>query len=188
MLEIKQVRHYKVPKYPKRDFYESRSGFIFPMINGGILSAGLTALVLYTSCNTPPIGVTGPPPLPPTMITEQEARIVINKIFSDNNVSLTEDVPFSFVSNNGTVELNLDGYNKILKIGYEYLSDEDLRSNLLPAYEDLKQKFSNSNTPPIIKVFDAGYYYTQEMKNEAMKKIEDQVTEFIKSLRLSGNL
>jgi hypothetical protein len=189
MLEIKQLKSYKVPKYPEGHYYELKvKGDRNPGVTFGILAAGLSTLVLYTSCNCQPIGVTGPPPVPSLMISEQEARMAIKKIFQENGIEFKEDFPYSFVSDNETIQVNLDGYNENKKVGYEYFSEQDITGADSSANEKLRQKYVDNITSPMIEVLSPANYYDEETKKEALQQIEKEVNEFIKSLRSSGNL
>jgi hypothetical protein len=189
MLEIKQLKSYKVPKYPEGRYHELKAkGDKKPAVTFGILSAGLSALVLYASCNCQPIGVTGPPPVPSLMISEQEARMAIKKIFQDNGIMFQEDFPYSFVSDNETIQVDLDGYDENRKVGYEYFSEHDISGDNSAANEKLRQKYLNNITSPMIEVVDPAYYYNDETRGEALQQIEKAVNGFIKSLRSNGNL
>jgi hypothetical protein len=189
MLEIKRLKSYKVPKYPEGHYYEVKvNGDRNPGVTSGILAAGLSTLILYTSCNCQPIGVTGPPPVPSLMISEQEARMAIKKIFQDNGITFKEDIPYSFVTDNETIQVNLDGYDESRKVGYEYFSEQDISGENSAANEKLRQKYLNNLTSPIIKILDPANYYDEETKKEALQQIEKEVNEFIKSLRSNGNL
>lgn len=66
-------------------------------------------------------GTTEPEPFP-HLVTEEEARTRINDIFIKNGINLEADVPFSFyLGDPDPYNLELDGFNKELNIGYEYI-------------------------------------------------------------------
>ncbi|MBM4433431.1 MAG: hypothetical protein FJ025_05465, partial [Chloroflexi bacterium] len=136
MLRIEQIKSYKIPRYPHGLYYE-RSCTHPWKVTGSVASLAVLAL-LVSSCKPgggiepppttvvvepPPSGVVGPPPMPPELVTEREARTVINEVFVKNGINLEEDVPFSFSpSDQNPISLELDGFNKDLNIGYEYIT------------------------------------------------------------------
>lgn len=122
MLKIRQIKNYSIPKYPQGIYYPKPD----PAIVGYGKGAAATALItlLFEACGNG--GQTGPPPVPPELVTESEARVVIDQVFADNNVDLAHDVPKFFAHPPGdSTELDLDGYNDSLDVGYEYISGQD---------------------------------------------------------------
>jgi hypothetical protein len=125
MLKIKIINKYTLPRYPA-GIYHSRPEPKSIKIAKGSLAVALMATFL-DSCNC--VGVTGPPPLPPEMVTENEARAVINRVFARNDIILEPDKSLTFhFTQNDSALLNLDGYNDSLKIGYEYIYQNDKSS------------------------------------------------------------
>ena len=119
--------------------------------------------------------------MPPKMLTEQEARSFIKQIFNKNGIQMEEDAPYVISSENGTITLDLDGYNKQLKIGYEYLSAEDLESFTPEMIANLKD-----TSGAFIQTIDRHYYY--DSKDTAFKDIEKSVQAFITNLKANGHL
>jgi len=123
MLRVRQIRAYAVPRYPKGRFEPWRQPTGVAMLKRGASSAVL--LFLLDSCGE--TGTTGPPPVRPDFLTENEARVAINQVFTNNGIQLTADVPLDVVvAPDDTVTVSLDGYNDSLKVGYEYLAGADL--------------------------------------------------------------
>jgi hypothetical protein len=146
----------------------------------------MLALIMYPSC-VRPVGVTGPPPMPPKMLTEQEARSFIKQVYNNNGIQMEEDVPYLLSSENGTTTLNLDGYNKQLKIGYEYLSAEDMESLTPEIITNLEKNSSRAdNAGTFIQTISEHYYY--DSKDAAFEDIEKSVQSFITELKANGHL
>jgi hypothetical protein len=187
MLEIKKVKTYEIPKYPQGEFVAPAKTGWSPAAAGAI-STSLSALLLYSACGPiQPFGVVGPPPMPPNLITEQEARNAIKQIFQTSGVVLADDVVFSLKSDNRTFQLVLDGFNEKLKIGYEYISQED-RESFNPAVVSTLDKDAAQKDGPFIKTIDGGYYFSDAEKSESMAKIEKSIKDFINYLKANGVL
>lgn len=132
MLRIRQVGSYAIPRYPQVVFKPWRRPAGLALAAKGAASAAL--LILLESCDggtgvtgaTGGTGVTGPPPMPPDFLTENEARVIITNVFTENGITLTPDVALSIIGSNGdTAGVVLDGYNNSLRVGYEYVCYND---------------------------------------------------------------
>jgi hypothetical protein len=77
-------------------------------------------MTLTEACDTG-VGVTGPPPVMPEMVTENEARQAIRSVFLDNGIQLEEDFAMVFRWAQDSLALSLDGFNDSLQVGYEYV-------------------------------------------------------------------
>ncbi len=189
MLRIEQIKSYKLPRYPQGLYYEhpdTRSR----KIAGSIASAAVLAL-LVSSCKSggeiepPSSGMVGPPPMAPTMVTEREARTVIDEVFARNGIKLEADVPFLFSTGNQTsINLELDGFNKDLNIGYEYIYDEykDLDSFTSEVIADIDKASKSNDKGPKIKTIQM----LDQTAEEAHKKIEAIIEDFIADLHSRG--
>ena len=176
MLEIKPVKSYKLPRYPQGFYYETPQHYPWNLVSVSVASAALLAL-LGCSSN---YGVVGPPPLPPKYITESEARIIINQVFAQNGIQLDEDVPYSLATGNRTVTLELDGFNKDLKLGYEYIAFEEDGETFTPeVVTALDEACASKNASPCIKTIEP---------TENKEYLENVVQEFIAELRSKGIL
>jgi hypothetical protein len=174
MLEIKPVTRYSVPKYPQ-GVYSECPDFISLATPRGAMTAAVLALLLESSCGG---GQTGPPPLPPDMITESEARTVIDQVFANAGIDLVNDYQLRLETQPGdTADLSIDGYNDSLEVGYEYLYQYDWDTFIPDVRATLDSLADDSG--PYVKAIDekpAG-------SNAVLRAIAQ---EFIDSLRASG--
>jgi hypothetical protein len=125
-------------------------------------------------------GTTGPPPLPPEMVTESEARTVIDQVFTDNGVSLTADVMKQFIMTAAdTANVELDGYNDSLEVGYEYIYHDDYAQFNLQLVTWLNNAASGSG--PYIKAIN------EVPKEDGYETVlQGMVQEFVDSLKAQG--
>lgn len=139
MLRIKPLEKYAIPRYPRGNYVARPSGLPWDRIGGGIASAALLALL--ESCPDGG-GVTGPPPPLPNCVTENEARLVINRVFTENGIEMEEEVLLTAEYTEGnTVSVELDGYNQDMNVGYEYFSyDEDWEKDDIDGFIEAKEK------------------------------------------------
>jgi len=92
------------------------------LLRDSAIVAGMVLLV--ESCSGG--GTTGPPPVLPDMVTETEARSVVNRVLQNNGITWQNDAPLSLSFGVGdTVHLVVDGYNDSLRVGYEYVTRND---------------------------------------------------------------
>lgn len=181
MLRIEPIKSYKLPRYPQGLYYE-RSDTHPWKVTGGIASVAMLALLVY-SCE--PVGVVGPPPMPPDMVTEREARTIINGAFARNGINLEADVPFSFsLGDQNLINLELDGFNKDLNIGYEYITAEDQAIFTQEVVADLDKACESNVSGPYIKTIGAEYIYGEAEK--AYEALENTIQDFIADLRSRG--
>jgi hypothetical protein len=115
MLEIRQIAKYNRARYPRHGEYVLPSKSVPHIVRD---LAVLTALAALTE-------TCGPPP-PPRFLSEYDARWIITQAFSNAGLSFREDTKVLVrLSGGNSTELNLDGYNDSLKVGYEYVSRGD---------------------------------------------------------------
>lgn len=176
MPRIKPVKRYTVPKYPRGAYYAKPDPAVVALGKGAIAAAIMT--ILFEACDGG--GTTGPPPLPPPMVTETEARAVIDSVFADNGISLVNDFLLRFEKAPGdTVDLDLDGYNDSLGVGYEYINDDDY-SVFTPEVKAALDSAVVQNGPyieTIDQIVKAGDYRSV---------LEGMVQSFIDSLKANG--
>ncbi len=208
MLRIEQTKSYKLPRYPQGLYYECPVSRSWQTV-GGITSVALLAL-LASSCQ--PVGsiktspsavtksspstvikpstlaITGPPPVQPTMVTEREAQTVIDAVFARNGIKLEADAPFTFTtSDQKSVQLELDGFNKDLNVGYEYIYEyKDFDTFTSKVIVDLNKASKSSEKGPKIKTIERQSYYPPQTDEEAYKKIEAIIEDSITDLRSKG--
>ncbi len=180
MLKIQKVAKYDVPKYPKGLYYQKPPPFPGELLKRG--AATLAMLALLESCSEKTVGTTGPPPVLPDMVTENEAQQIINQVFTVNGLILENDVPFVLhLGPNDSTELRLDGFNDSLHVGYEYLTDtdnEDFNNEVLQRLDDL-----STSAGPYIKVLQTEHKYPHYDYQMIM---ESYVQEFIDTLKARG--
>ncbi len=186
MLEIKTIKSYKLPKYPQGLYCSPSENYPWNLISTGIASTALLALLGCTGC----IGCAGPPPMPPNYMTEREARTVISQAFAKYGVNFEEDIPCSFSLEGNPFSGNLDGFNKELKIGYEYLSDhtdyEEFRKGYPEGYAHagpwVAGVLTDVNGPSILVVDNVAE------GTSGKEYLENAVEEFVHELQSHGIL
>lgn len=173
MLEIRRVDRYTRAKYPRGRFAEP---CILPKSLARRGAASALMLALLEGCTG--TGVTGPPPLPPTMVTENEARQIIEQTFQNDGIALQEDVPFvlHYGKSDSTV-LELDGFNDSLQVGYEYIYGSD-QDSFTPRVQSALDSLANENGP-YIKPVDA-------VDDHYRVFIQETIEEFIDTLKANG--
>ena len=182
MLRIKQIKSYKLPRYPQGLYYKPPDCHPWK-ITGSITSVAMLALVLSSCKSVPPGGVVGPPPMPPDMVTEREARTIIEQVFSRNGIELEADVPFTFsIGAQDPIDLSLDGYNKDLNVGYEYkYGYDDYESFTIEVTAELGKASGPDGNGPYIKIIDEEIAH-----EEAAVNLENTIQDFIDDLRSRG--
>lgn len=182
MLKHERIINYTRARYPKYYFYRR-----VPAMHENIVKYGLGAAVIIAAfenigCDPvrPPFGI----PPPPDLMTEIEARAVVDSVFSANGINLTEDVILKVETAPGdSVELNVDGFNDSLRTGYEYISIENgIRDNeeYTPAVISRLNELA-AQDGPYIKTIEQVY------KDDDYKKhLETVIGEFIDSLKARG--
>ena len=172
MLKIEQVQRYTIARYPARGRYRAA-----PSLCGNLMKGSAASLVMFAileSCDG--TGTTGPPPVPPDMITENEARQVIERIFADSSITMTNDVPYMVHFSNGdSAGVTLDGFNDSLQVGYEYITEDDFIEYTTEVGRAL-DSLLNENGPYIETV---RVTYSQ-------RNIEIQIEAFIDTLKANG--
>jgi len=182
MLRIEPLRSYTVPRYPQGAYYEEPNPHAW-LATGGIASAALLA-ALASSC-IPPIGVVGPPPVPPEMVTEKEARAAIERVFTKAGITMEPDVVIALsAGGQAPVNLDLDGYNKERRIGYEYFAEQDYSTLDREAVAEINQRYGPAGNGPYVKAFDTQYIYNSP--EEANAALEKMAQDFIDELKARG--
>lgn len=172
MLKIEQVERYTIARYPAHGRYRAASSLCGNLMKGG--AASLVMLAILESCDG--FGTTGPPPVPPEMITENEARQVIERVFSDSSITMTNDVPYMVHFSNGdSAGVTLDGFNNSLQVGYEYLTEDDFIEYTVEVRRAL-DSLMNENGPYIEAVGETRWE----------EHIEGQIEAFIDMLKANG--
>jgi hypothetical protein len=107
--KIKQLKSYKLAKYPSVKFYEKKANIPKHILRKGAAVAALLALFEAQSCGAP---------VDSDYTTEFDARQVIESVFSENGIEFENNVDYVLPISKVTVEL--DGYDTNTHIGYEY--------------------------------------------------------------------
>lgn len=176
MPRIKQVRKYTIPVYPRGAYYVKPDPAIVAAGKGAFATAVM--MLLLEACDGG--GTTGPPPLPPEYVTETEARAAIMQVFADNGVSLTQDLMLRFEQAPGdSVDLELDGYNDSLGVGYEYIFEDDY-SVFTPEVVGVIDSVASDNGP-YIKTVDQ-----IEKQGDYEAYLDSLMQEFIDTLKANG--
>jgi hypothetical protein len=183
MLRIRRIESYSIARYPEVEFKPWRQPAGATLVRNGALSAAL--LLMLESCEGGGFvgfgggtGTTGPPPVYPDFLTENEARTVINKVFVDNGIPLEADILMSIVdSRHNTVNVVLDGYNDSLRVGYEYVTGTDPLTFTPQVIESIKMNTAGSG--PYIGIAPAE-------KHEV--DLETLMQAFIDTLKAQGKI
>ncbi len=148
MLTIRRVKRYRKARYPR-----GRYSDYTPPLPESLVKRGAVSLFALAALEIARLrhwnGTTGPPPLPPKLVTENEARQIIEQVFVDNGVQLERDLPFILhLAADDSVTLDLDGYNSSLRVGYEYVIENDW-ATFTPQVWNALDSLANENGPYI---------------------------------------
>jgi hypothetical protein len=129
-------------------------------------------LSLLESCDS--VGPGGEPPNNPKMVTEAEARMLIDTAFVQRGIRMIPDVRIGVPGVKDSV--SLDGHNDSLKVGYDYVSSSET-SSFSPAVRTALTADSLRH----VKIID-------EIADEAgfEQKLKVQVDSFVDSLKIAG--
>ena len=176
-LKIKRVKRYTVPKYPREHYRRSKQTAAERLARGGVSTFLL--LALQEACDGG--GVTGPPPVEPDMVTENEARQVIKQLFAEHGVALQEDVQVLFNLLNGTpVGFVADGYNDSLRVGYEYMNP-DWEREYVPEPSRVALEKGDNAEGAFVKFVDS-----MEKSSDYAAILRSQIEAFISVLKANG--
>jgi hypothetical protein len=178
MLEISPVTRYTVAKYPHGQFVMSSPLLARSPAARGAVSVALLALL--EACDGFGTGTTGPPPVVPELVTENEARQIIEATFAGEGVGFDNDVRFVLRRGpNDSTELELDGFNDSLGVGYEYITESDGADFTWPVRQTLDSLMNDSGPyiKPVSAVFKEGDYH---------QHLREIVEEFVDTLKANG--
>lgn len=181
MLKIKKIRKYTVAKYPREIYCQKPYSFGNKLLKGGLTSTFILALL--GSVAPEPVGAAGPPPMKLDMVTENEARAAIEGVFARNNINLKHNVKYLLKYDmDRQVELEIDGYNDSLKVGYEYISRGQEKDSIVFT-KDILTVIENKkkDSGPYIEVIQPLY----ERPNY-QADLENLIQEFINDLKARG--
>lgn len=176
-LRIKPVKRYTVAKYPRVHYWRRKKTATELLAKGGFSTFLL--LALQEACEGG--GISGPPPVPPDMVTENEARQVIKQVFDEHGVGLQEDVQVLFNLLDGTpVGFVADGYNDSLRVGYEYMNPDWEQEYIPEPYRVALESGDN--------VEGAFVKFTESMEKSSDYAVilRSQIETFIETLKANG--
>ncbi|MDI6739956.1 MAG: hypothetical protein QME74_06290 [Candidatus Edwardsbacteria bacterium] len=175
MLQIKRIAKYKAPRYPRGIYHRRRAHGAVSLAKGG--AASLAMLLLLEACSKKPLGTTGPPPVMPDLLTENEARAVVNQVFANNQVGLQSDHDCVLKYSSGdSAVLNLDGFNDSLKVGYEYICGDSDQASLSPRVTQALDSARHHGGP----------YVRWSYQTDDGNYLKSRIQSFIDSLRSEG--
>lgn len=177
MLEIRRVTRYRKARYPRGRYSVYTPPLPESFVKRGAVSLFALAAIESLGCDT---GTTGPPPVWPGFVTEEGARQVIEQVFADNGIQLERDLPFILhLAADDSVELSLDGFNDSLRVGYEYILEEDWQT-FTDQVSDVLDSLANE-TGPYVKPVPATTRF-----DDSATYLRATVQEFIDTLKAHG--
>jgi hypothetical protein len=177
MLKVKQVRKYALAKYPPGNYQEPPEHLLPELLKDSAIVAGMMLLVESCSGTT-----TGGIPNPPEMVTETEARSVVNRVLQDNGITWQNDVPLTLSLGSGdTAHLVVDSYNDSLRVGYEYGSGNDYYT-FTPQVTAALDSIAKAQGP-YIKIIEQAYKWDDTYYEQILERSMQQ---FLDTLRAHG--
>lgn len=179
-LEIRRLTRYTLAKYPRKQYSEKTPVLAESLIKRGAVSLVMLALLESSACDE--TGTTGPPPVMPKLVTENEARQIITQAFGTHGIDFREDVGLTVHSGrNDSTRLTVDGFKSSLGVGYEYISGLD-GVEFTPVVRDALDSLLDEQGP-YIKSIDA-----VETRQDYETILREAVDEFIDTLKAHGIL
>ena len=176
MLKVKQVRKYSFAKYPPGNYQEPPEYLLPEFLKDSALAAAM--MLLVESCGT----TTGGIPNAPEMVTETEARSIVNRVLQNNGVAWQNDVPLTLSFGSGdTVHLVVDSYNDSLRVGYEYATSNDC-ATFTPRVSAALDSAARAQGP-YIEVIDE---MNRHEHSDYEQFLETSMQQFLDTLRAHG--
>jgi hypothetical protein len=176
MLKVKQVRKYSLAKYPQGNYQEPPEHLLPEILKDSAMIASM--MLLLESCSGTTTGV----PNPPEMVTETEARSVVNRVLQDNVITWRSDVQLAIgLGGSDTVRLVVDSYNDSVRVGYEYVTDDDYAS-FTPRVTAVLDSVANAQGP-YIKVIDE---IERREHSDYEQLLERSMQQFLDTLKAHG--
>jgi hypothetical protein len=178
MLKVKQVRKYSLAKYPSGNYQGPPEHLLPELLRDSAMVAGM--MLLVESCSGG--GTTGPPPVLPDMVTETEARTILNRVLQDNGIAWQNDAPLALsLGGSDSAQLVIDSYNDSLRVGYEYVGHDDydiFTPQVTTALDSLAKAQG-----PYIEVIEPVYKYED---TDYEQILESTMQQFIDTLKAHG--
>ena len=177
-LEIRRLTRYAVAKYPRKQYSERTPPLAESLVKRGAVSLVMLALLESSACDE--TGTTGPPPVMPKLVTENEARQIITQAFRTHGIDFHADVGLMLhFGQNDSMSLTVDGFKSSLGVGYEYISGLD-GAEFTPAVRDALDSLLDEQGPYITSI-DA-----VETRQDYETILREAVDEFIDTLKALG--
>ncbi|TFH64455.1 MAG: hypothetical protein E4G91_05750 [Candidatus Zixiibacteriota bacterium] len=178
MLKVKQVRKYSLAKYPSGNYQEPPEHLLPELLRDSAMVAGM--MLLVESCSGG--GQTGPPPVLPDMVTESEARSIVNRVLQNNGITWQDDAPLALsLGGSDTAHLVIDSYNDSLRVGYEYVSHDDY--NIFTPQVTAALDSLAKGQGPYIEVIEPVYKYED---TDYEQFLESTMQQFLDTLKAHG--
>jgi hypothetical protein len=178
MLKVKQVRKYTHAKYPSGNYQEPPEYLLPELLKDSAMVASM--LLLVESCEGG--GQTGPPPVLPDMVTESEARSIVNRVLQDNGITWQNDAPLALsLGGSDSAQLVIDSYNDSLRVGYEYISHDDY-DIFTPQVTTTLDSLAKAQGP-YVKVIDE---INRQEHHDYQLLLERSMQQFLDTLRAHG--
>jgi hypothetical protein len=176
MLKVKQVRKYSLAKYPPGNFQEPPEHLLQELLRDSAMVASMALLI--ESCGTTTSGV----PNAPEMVTETEARSIVNHVLQDNGITWQSDALLTLSFGSGdTVRVVVDGYNDSLRVGYEYAIGNDY-ATFTPRVTAALDSLAKAQGP-YIKIMDE---IDRHEHSNYEQILETSMQQFLDTLRAHG--
>ena len=177
MLKVKQVRKYSLAKYPPGNYQEPPEHLLPELLRDSAMVA--TMMMLIESCSGT---TTGGVPNAPELVTETEARSIVNRVLQNNGITCQNDAPLTLSFGSGdTVHLVVDGYNDSLQVGYEYATDGD-HATFTPRVMTALDSIAKAQGP-YIKVINE---INRHEHSDYGQLLETTMQQFLDTLRAHG--
>ncbi len=183
MLRIRRLKRYRTARYPRRNYAPWKSGPAEDLLKRGGASLVLLSIIEALGCGDVTTGTTGPPPVRPDLMTENEARQIITQVFTNNGIVLDEDYrlvlqPY-LPDMPDPVVLYIDGYNDSLRVGYEYVTGQDYDTFTRQVVDALSDSAETGGMH--IKTVDEVFDFSS-----SREELEQIIESFMDTLRAQG--
>jgi hypothetical protein len=120
------------------------------------------------------------------MVTESEARSIVNRVLQDNGITWQDDVPFTLnLASGDSVQLMVDSYNDSLRVGYEYVAFNDCGSDyetFTPRVTSALDSLAKAQGPYIDVIYDIN----RREHSDYEQILERSMQQFLDTLRAHG--
>jgi hypothetical protein len=175
MLKVKRVRKYSVAKYPPGNYQEPPEHLLPDLLKDSAMAAFM--MLLVESCGGT---TTGGVPNAPEIVTETEARSIVDHVLQNNGIAWQNDVPLTLGFGSGdTVHLVVDGYNDSLRVGYEYVTGND-NATFTPRVTAALDSVAKTQGP-YIKIIEQTYKHDDSEYGQILEILMQQFLDTLKA-------